>query len=418
MGNNLYVMQLLQARTSREVQAFIGLAAQRHQGLRAEARQPRRRRGLEEPSQRQRHGARRERRSLRRHAAADHRGLARRRERARAAAPGAHPLQQPGHARQLGDDARNDEGRWKATAATSRTSSSTATAAAKATRTPSTRRCRPLAEYVNAHPNLTVDVGQVMFGETTSMTGDGRSATTCSTIYRRQVVQRRHRNGVRLRHRADQVPEQALVHALQWAIGLEWYLLVEDPWRVVMSTDHPNGGSFLGYPQIIRLLMDRTYRQEQIRKTCTRRRWTAAAAAPTWTASTRWTRSPSSPAPARRGSWASRTRATSASAPTPTSRSTRDGRQGGDVRGPAVRHQGRRSSSSRTASCVTVPGRLLQVAPSTIRASSRHRAAVRGLLQRAVLELPGGERVPAPPPAGADGPRGVEAPHRPEAARP
>ena len=30
-----------------------------------------------------------------------------------------------------------------------------------------------LAEYVNAHANLTVDVGQVLFGETTSMTGDG-----------------------------------------------------------------------------------------------------------------------------------------------------------------------------------------------------------------------------------------------------
>ena len=30
-----------------------------------------------------------------------------------------------------------------------------------------------LAEYVNTHDNLTVDVGQVLFGETTSMTGDG-----------------------------------------------------------------------------------------------------------------------------------------------------------------------------------------------------------------------------------------------------
>jgi formylmethanofuran dehydrogenase subunit A len=29
-----------------------------------------------------------------------------------------------------------------------------------------------------------------------------------------------------------------------------------------MSTDHPNGGSFLAYPQIIRLLMDRTYRAD------------------------------------------------------------------------------------------------------------------------------------------------------------
>jgi formylmethanofuran dehydrogenase subunit A len=38
--------------------------------------------------------------------------------------------------------------------------------------------------------------------------------------------------------------------------------LVDDPWRVVMSTDHPNGGSFLAYPQIIRLLMDSAYRHE------------------------------------------------------------------------------------------------------------------------------------------------------------
>jgi formylmethanofuran dehydrogenase subunit A len=58
---------------------------------------------------------------------------------------------------------------------------------------------------------------------------------------------------------------KSLVHSLQWAIGLEWYLLVEDPWRVVMSTDHPNGGSFLAYPQIIRLLMDRTYRQDVLK---------------------------------------------------------------------------------------------------------------------------------------------------------
>jgi formylmethanofuran dehydrogenase subunit A len=55
---------------------------------------------------------------------------------------------------------------------------------------------------------------------------------------------------------------KSLVHALQWAIGLEWFLLVEDPWRVAMSTDHPNGASFLAYPQIIRLLMDRTFRQD------------------------------------------------------------------------------------------------------------------------------------------------------------
>ncbi|MEZ5124437.1 MAG: amidohydrolase family protein, partial [Solirubrobacterales bacterium] len=54
-------------------------------------------------------------------------------------------------------------------------------------------------------------------------------------------------------------------HALQWGIGLELFLLSQDPWRLVLSTDHPNGGSFLSYPKLIRLLMDREYRNEQLR---------------------------------------------------------------------------------------------------------------------------------------------------------
>ena len=58
--------------------------------------------------------------------------------------------------------------------------------------------------------------------------------------------------------------ERNYVHALQWAIGLELFLLSRDPWRIVLSTDHPNGGSFLSYPRLIRLLMDREFRNEQI----------------------------------------------------------------------------------------------------------------------------------------------------------
>jgi formylmethanofuran dehydrogenase subunit A len=58
--------------------------------------------------------------------------------------------------------------------------------------------------------------------------------------------------------------EKNYVHALQWGIGLELFLLNRDPWRLVLSTDHPNGGSFLSYPRLIRLLMDRDFRNEQI----------------------------------------------------------------------------------------------------------------------------------------------------------
>ena len=60
--------------------------------------------------------------------------------------------------------------------------------------------------------------------------------------------------------------EKAAVAALQWAVGLELFLLSADPWRVVLSTDHPNGGSFMAYPELIRLLMDRTYRDDQLKR--------------------------------------------------------------------------------------------------------------------------------------------------------
>ena len=119
----------------------------------------------------------------------------------------------------------------------------------------------PLAEYVNAHPNVTVDVGQVLFGETTSMTGDGPLGYYLSQhVHGSKWFSATPKWRPAAASRRSSTRTRSLVHSLQWAIGLEWYLLVDDPWRVVMSTDHPNGGSFLAYPQIIRLLMDRTYR--------------------------------------------------------------------------------------------------------------------------------------------------------------
>jgi formylmethanofuran dehydrogenase subunit A len=58
--------------------------------------------------------------------------------------------------------------------------------------------------------------------------------------------------------------EKIFVHALQWAIGLELFLMSSDPWRIILSTDHPNGGSFQSYPKLIRLLMDREFRRQEI----------------------------------------------------------------------------------------------------------------------------------------------------------
>jgi formylmethanofuran dehydrogenase subunit A len=120
----------------------------------------------------------------------------------------------------------------------------------------------PLADYVNANPNITVDVGQVMFGKTTSMTGDGPLGYYLANIYKSKWFSADTEMEAGCGIAPIEYKNKSLVHGLQWAIGLEWYLMVQDPWRVVMSTDHPNGGSFLAYPQIIRMLMDRTYRND------------------------------------------------------------------------------------------------------------------------------------------------------------
>jgi formylmethanofuran dehydrogenase subunit A len=125
----------------------------------------------------------------------------------------------------------------------------------------------PLADYVNSHRNVTVDVGQVLFGETTSMTGDGPLGYFLSKVYGGKWFSSDTEMEAGCGITPIEYKNKSLIHGLQWAIGLEWYLMVNDPWQVVMSTDHPNGGSFLAYPQIIRMLMDRTYRAD-ILKTC------------------------------------------------------------------------------------------------------------------------------------------------------
>jgi formylmethanofuran dehydrogenase subunit A len=122
----------------------------------------------------------------------------------------------------------------------------------------------PLVEYMEAHPNITIDVGQVMFGETTSMTGDGPLGYFLANLFGTKWFS----GDTEMESGCGIAPikyrNKSLVHSLQWGIGLDWYLLMKDPWRVVMSTDHPNGASFMAYPQIVRLLMDSAYRQEML----------------------------------------------------------------------------------------------------------------------------------------------------------
>jgi formylmethanofuran dehydrogenase subunit A len=125
-----------------------------------------------------------------------------------------------------------------------------------------TRRsgARALIEYINAHPEVTGDVGQVMFGPATTLTAD----SPVEYLLHKSSGRRWVNVDVELETGCGIVPhtyrEKSAVSALQWVVGLELFLLSADPWRVVLSTDHPNGGTFMAYPELIRLLMDRTYR--------------------------------------------------------------------------------------------------------------------------------------------------------------
>ncbi len=122
-----------------------------------------------------------------------------------------------------------------------------------------------LVEYVTAHPEITIDVGHVCPGEAMTITGDAPFAQhlqqlTGSRWYTSDTEQEASCGVIP----GEFKPYRNLVHATQWAIGLEWYLRMPNPWQVAMSSDHPNGGAFVKYPEIIHLLMDRNFRQEMI----------------------------------------------------------------------------------------------------------------------------------------------------------
>lgn len=120
-----------------------------------------------------------------------------------------------------------------------------------------------LAALVNANKSVTVDVGQVMFGQTVTISSDViRQFSGMRTAHpKKSILIDGDGNGggiVPYRYRQD-------YHgSLQWAVGLELFLLIEDPWRVFFTTDHPNGAPFTAYPELFELLMRRDARNAKM----------------------------------------------------------------------------------------------------------------------------------------------------------
>ncbi|MFQ6137382.1 MAG: formylmethanofuran dehydrogenase subunit A [Candidatus Hydrothermarchaeales archaeon] len=127
-------------------------------------------------------------------------------------------------------------------------------------------RAEDIAKDVNSKDNLVVDAGFVTLDETTTMTADGPMEYYLSSLTHLKWVNR----DVEMETAPGVTPfvfsSKNSVHSIQWATGLEIALLVKDPMKVLLSTDHPNGGPFIRYPRLIAWLMSKGYRDETIAK--------------------------------------------------------------------------------------------------------------------------------------------------------
>ena len=119
-----------------------------------------------------------------------------------------------------------------------------------------------IAKYVNNHRHVSLDMGQVIFTDTTTMTADGPFQYILYCLSGNKWVN----HDVETETSSGIVPfhyrPKSYVHATQWSIAQELALLVEDPWRIYLTTDHPNAGPFFMYPKIYSWLLSRRAREK------------------------------------------------------------------------------------------------------------------------------------------------------------
>jgi formylmethanofuran dehydrogenase subunit A len=123
-----------------------------------------------------------------------------------------------------------------------------------------------VADAFNKNPNLTCDAGAVLFGDAVTITADGPWQHLLYELTGRKWGNLDVENETGCGIVPYVYSDRHLVNAVQWAVGLELLLLITDAWRVYLTTDHPNGGCFWRYPEILRLLMDVEFRKQEVAK--------------------------------------------------------------------------------------------------------------------------------------------------------
>lgn len=122
-----------------------------------------------------------------------------------------------------------------------------------------------VAEALSQCEGITADMGQIIFEETTTMTADTPWEFTLFKL----VGGKWSSADVELETGGGIVPYKYrmnnIVNAVQWAVGLELALLL-GPWKMLMTTDHPNGGPFYFYPEVIKWLTSAEARKDIIEK--------------------------------------------------------------------------------------------------------------------------------------------------------
>jgi formylmethanofuran dehydrogenase subunit A len=122
-----------------------------------------------------------------------------------------------------------------------------------------------ISKYMNNHHHMTMDMGQVIFTDTTTMTADGPFEYTLYELSGHKWVN----SDVETETSGGIIPfhykKKNVVNATQWSIGLEIALMINDPWKIFLTTDHPNGGPFFAYPKIFAWLLSKKARMATLK---------------------------------------------------------------------------------------------------------------------------------------------------------